>query len=161
MTKLPCVDLVGDLVPTDWVDTVVRKAGKLHLARTLRDGGMEWDPRRRGAAARAAPRDKLVASPAALLLVALVARELRERDEHMLRRRLTRGRPTVDANLVPGLASRLVAAAAAVRTLGLRKTSWDMEKPHWVMLPLFMGIQCPYTLLSRLCIRAYACHSIF
>ena len=32
-------------------------------------------------------------------------------------------------------------------TLGLRKTSWDMQKPHWAMLPLFMGIQCPYTLL--------------
>ena len=34
-----------------------------------------------------------------------------------------------------------------IEMLGLRKTSWDKQKPHWAMLFLFMGIQCPYTLL--------------
>ena len=31
--------------------------------------------------------------------------------------------------------------------LGPQKTTWDMQKLHGAMLFLFMGIQCPYTLL--------------
>ena len=34
-----------------------------------------------------------------------------------------------------------------VRTHGPRKTTRDMQKLHGAMLFLFMGIQCPYTLL--------------
>ena len=41
----------------------------------------------------------------------------------------------------------VTSATLAPLTLGLRKTSWDKQKPHWAMLFLFMGIQCPYTLL--------------
>ena len=77
MCRSARVDLVGDLVATCRVGTVVSKASIL-FARTLRDGGVEWDPRRRVAAARAAPRNQLVAFPAALLFIALVTLELRE-----------------------------------------------------------------------------------
>ena len=90
--------LVRHLVTAARVLAVLHEAVVLAL-RSLCDSRVECDDAVRGGAASAAPGNQLVALKAALLLTALVALELVERDEHVLAWRLAGRRATVDAAL--------------------------------------------------------------
>ena len=80
--------LVRHLVAASRVSTMRREASVVALA-TLCHRRMKRDDRERArGAARAAPRDELVALPAALLLGSRVAWNVRQRDERVLARRL-------------------------------------------------------------------------